>query len=306
MRNILSTKDLTKEDLEKILERASVMEEQCKYGKVEKLLADKIIACTFFEPSTRTRLSFETAALKLGAQIITVENGEVSSSAFKGESVEDTTRMLCSYADAVVIRHPKSGTAEKAARVATKPILNAGDGANQHPSQALLDTYTIKKEFGRLENLSIAYVGDLLNSRPLHSILPLMNMYEGNKFYFVSPKELMLGEEFKKELRDKNVEFSETDNLEEILPKVDVLYITRVQKERFENLADYEKVKDAFLLKAEHLNSLKKDAVIMHALPRVNEIDPDIDMDSRAGYFRQAQNGLYTRMSMLLYALDIK
>ncbi|SRR5258708_4461367 len=305
MPNILSTNELSKSDAESILARSSIMEEEYGAGDVKPILKNKIIACMFFEPSTRTRLSFEAAAIKLGAQILSVENGEVSSSAFKGESIEDTTRMLSSYANAIVIRHPQSGTAERAAKVSTKPIINAGDGANQHPSQALLDLYTIKKELGRLENLSIAFVGDLLNSRPLHSLVPLLINYPNNTFYFVSPKELVLPEDFKKELVDKKINFKETDSLEEILNKIDVLYITRVQKERFKNISDYEKVKDAFLLKSEHLKNLKKDSIIMHALPRVNEIDMTIDTDHRAAYFRQAQNGLYVRMAILLYVLGL-
>src|SRR5258708_9923068 len=193
----------------------------------------------FFEPSTRTRLSFEAAAIKMGAQILSVENGEVSSSAFKGESIEDTTRMLSSYANAIVIRHPQSGTAERAAKVSTKPIINAGDGANQHPSQALLDLYTIKKELGRLENLSIAFVGDLLNSRPLHSLVPLLINYPNNTFYFVSPKELVLPEDFKNELEDKKINFKETNSLDEIFHKLNVLSITLFQTARLKHTLHY-------------------------------------------------------------------
>jgi aspartate carbamoyltransferase catalytic subunit len=305
MRHILNTNNFSKTEVEKILERAGKIEKECKAGKVEKLLQDKIIACIFFEPSTRTRLSFETAALKLGADVISVENAENSSSAFKGESIEDTTRILCSYADAIVIRHPKVGTAEAASKVSTKSIINAGDGSNQHPSQALLDLYTIKKEHGRLDNLSIAFVGDLLNSRPLHSLVPLLMLFPGNNFYFISPKELELPREFINDLKKNKISFKETGKLEEVLSQVDVLYMTRVQKERFAKIEDYEKVKDAFLLNTEHLKKLKKEAIIMHALPRLNEIDQAIDQDPRAAYFRQAQNGLYVRMALLLYGLEI-
>jgi aspartate carbamoyltransferase catalytic subunit len=305
MKNIISASQFTKEDLEKILARAEKMEEECQKGKVQKLLADKIVACIFFEPSTRTRLSFETAALKLGAQIISAENAAENSSAFKGETIEDTTKILCSYADIVVMRHPQAGTLEKAAKVSIKSLINAGDGANQHPSQGLLDLYTIKKEQGRLNNLNIGFGGDLLNSRTLKSLVPFLRFYEGNKFYFISPKELELPREFIAELKANKVDFEELNNLEEKLSELDVLYMTRVQKERFANMADYEKVKDLFILKKDHLKKLKKNAIIMHPLPKINEIEKEIDSDPRAAYFRQAQNGLYVRMALLLHVLEL-
>ncbi len=305
MHHILNTKQLSKIDVERILKNAEKMEKECKTGKVQKVLKDKVVACVFFEPSTRTRLSFETAALKLGASVISVENATSNSSAYKGESIEDTTRMLCSYADLIVMRHSKTGTAEAAAKVSSKPIINAGDGNNQHPSQALLDLYTIKKEHGRLNNLSFAFVGDLLNSRPLHSLIPLLNLYSKNTFYFVSPKELELPKEYIDYFKKKNISFKKIKNLEEVLSKVDVLYMTRVQKERFVNMKDYEKVKDTFLLKMKHLEKLKKEAIIMHALPRVNEIEQEIDQDSRAAYFRQAENGLYVRMALFQYLFEV-
>ena len=305
MTNILSTKQFKKSDIESILSRATILERDLKEGKVNKLLTDKVIACVFFEPSTRTRLSFETAAIRLGANVISVENALVSSSAFKGETIEDTARILSCYADAIVMRHHTVGAVERVSLVATKPIINAGDGANQHPTQALLDVYTIRKEHGRLDNLSIAFVGDLKNSRPLHSLMPILMFYPNNTFYFISPKELVIPEDLRQELKDKNIKFVETQNLEETLPKVDVLYMTRVQKERFSNIEDYEKVKNLYLLKNEHLELLKKEAIIMHALPRVNEIDPAIDNDKRACYFRQAQNGLYVRMAIYLYVFGL-
>jgi aspartate carbamoyltransferase catalytic subunit len=305
MQHILNTKQFFFNDVEKILSRTTDMEQDYKKGSVKQILHDKIVACIFFEPSTRTRLSFETAALKLGARIISAENATENSSAFKGETIEDTTKILCSYADIVVIRHREVGALEKAAKVASKPLLNAGDGANQHPTQGFLDLYTIKKEHGRLNNLSIAFVGDVLNSRTLRSLVPLLMLYPDNTFYFISPKELALPEEYRKYLLDQKVNFIEGHDLDEVLPKVDILYMTRVQKERFDNIADYEKVKDSFLLKMEHMAKLNKGAIIMHPLPRVNEIDPQIDADPRAAYFRQAQNGLYTRMALLAYSLDL-
>ena len=259
----------------------------------------------FFEPSTRTRLSFETAALRLGANIISAENAMGNSSAYKGETIEDTARMLSCYADAIVMRHPAAGSIETASKVTETPIINAGDGANQHPTQGLLDLYTIQKEHGRLDNLSIAFVGDILNSRTLRSLVPLLTMWKNNKFYFISPKELVLGDEYRKYLNDNGINFEEKNNLEDCLSKVDVLYMTRVQKERFSNIADYEKVKDSFILKMEHVGKLKSDAIIMHPLPRVNEIDTEIDKEKRAAYFRQAQNGLYIRMALLLHVFNL-
>ncbi|MEI8270441.1 MAG: aspartate carbamoyltransferase [bacterium] len=303
--HILSTNQFSKNEVEKILSRASEMEKNLREPKTSTLLLDKVVACVFFEPSTRTRLSFETAALRLGAKVISAENAMANSSAYKGETIEDTARMLSCYADAIVMRHPVAGSVEDASRVTETPILNAGDGANQHPSQGLLDLYTIQKEHGRLDNLSIAFVGDILNSRTLRSLVPLLMMWKNNKFYFISPKELVLGDEYRKYLKDNNVNFIETNSLDECLPKVDVLYMTRVQKERFIDVAEYEKVKDSFLLKMEHVNKLKSDAIILHPLPRVNEIDTEIDKDKRAAYFRQAQNGLYVRMALLLYVFNL-
>src|SRR3989344_5004871 len=253
MKNIISANQFKKEDLEKIITRAKVMEKECKSGKIKKLLKDKIVACIFFEPSTRTRLSFETAAFKLCAQVISAENAMENSSAYKGETIEDTTKILCSYADVVVIRHPKAGTLEAAAKVAIKPLINAGDGANEHPTQGLLDLYTIKKEHKRLTNLNIGFGGDLLNSRTLKSLVPLLRQYSGNKFYFLSPKELELPREFIRELKNNGVLFEESRSLEEKLPELDVLYMTRVQKERFPDEDSYNKVKDLFIFRKKKL-----------------------------------------------------
>lgn len=290
-----------KKILEKILARAEGFEK----NKVPQKLAGKIVATLFYEPSTRTRLSFESAALHLGAQIISTENASANSSAFKGETIEDTIRVIEKYADIIVMRHPEKGSAERAAKVASVPIVNAGDGAHEHPTQAMLDMLTIKKEMGRFDKLTIAFVGDLFYGRTVHSLLPLLSMYVGNKFVFVSPKALSLPKEFKKELKKNKITFSETENLEESLKNADVIYMTRVQKERFKNIADYNKVKDICLLKKEHLKLMKKKSVIMHPLPRVNEIDPAIDADSRAAYFREAGNGIYAHMALLCYALGL-
>jgi aspartate carbamoyltransferase catalytic subunit len=305
MKHIISANQFTKDEVEKILSHAELMEESFEKNSVERTLKDKIVACIFFEPSTRTRLSFETAALRLGAKVISAENAMENTSYYKGETIEDTTKILCSYADIIVIRHPVAGSLDKAAKVATKPLINAGDGANQHPTQGFLDLYTIKKEHGRLINLNIGFGGDLLNSRTLKSLVPFLRFYEGNKFYFISPKELELQREFIQELKDNNVAFEELRSLEEKLPELDVLYMTRVQKERFPNLADYDRVKDLFILKKEHLKSMKRDAIIMHPLPKINEIEIEVDTDPRAAYFREAQNGLYVRMALLCYVLGL-
>jgi aspartate carbamoyltransferase catalytic subunit len=305
MNHILSASQFTKEDVECILSRSGEMEAQCVSGKVEKLLSGKVIACIFFEPSTRTRLSFESAAQRLGAGVISAENAAENSSAHKGETTEDTTRIVNCYSDAMIMRHYEPGAADAAAKVSTKPVINAGDGAHEHPTQGLLDLYTIQKEHGRLENLSIAFVGDLLYGRTLHSLLPLLSLFPNNTFYFLAPKELAVPEKYKDMLTAKNLRFVETDNLEETLKNADVVYMTRVQKERFDSEEEYLRVKDAFLLKQEHLAYMKPDAVIMHPLPRVNEIDHAIDTDKRAAYFRQAQNGLYVRMALLAYVFGL-
>lgn len=302
MPNIISASQFNKNEVERILVRAETMEESVKNRNVKQLLKDKIVACIFFEPSTRTRLSFETAALKLGARVISAENAMENSSAHKGETIEDTTKVLCSYADIVIIRHPVAGTLEKAAKVATVPLINAGDGIREHPTQGFLDLYTIKKEHGRLTNLNIGFGGDLLNSRTLKSLLSFLRLYEGNKFYFLSPEELRLPREFIKELKDSGVVFEELRSLEEKLSELDVLYMTRVQKERFQNISDYDKVKDLFIFKKEYLKNMKEEAIIMHPLPKVNEIDLEVDNDPRAAYFREAQNGLYVRMALLVCA----
>lgn len=303
MKHILNTMQFTKKDTEKILASAARMEKASR-GKGKAPLAGKIVASIFFEPSTRTRLSFESAALRLGAEVISVENAAANSSAFKGESIEDTTRTLSAYADLIVMRHSEMGAVQKAATAARVPVVNAGDGANQHPSQGFLDLYTIKKELGRLANLKIAFVGDVLNSRTLRSLVPLMLHYPGNTFYFVSPAELVMEKAYREFLKKKKARFVETNSLENVLPEVDVLYMTRVQKERFKDKKSYEKVKDAFLLKPSHVKKMKKKSIIMHPLPRVNEVDPGIDADPRAAYFRQVENGLYVRMALLAYAMS--
>lgn len=299
MNNILSADQFTKEQIEEILATAELMEKQFGEKTVPQTLAGKIVACLFFEPSTRTRLSFESAVLRLGGNVIDMESGLVSSSAVKGETIADTIRIVSGFADLIVIRHPQDGAADVAAQVTQLPIINAGDGGNQHPTQALLDLYTIKKEKGRLDNLNIAMVGDLLYGRTIHSTLTMLSHYPGNKLFFVAPKRLGLPEKYKSLLKEKNVSFEETEDMKPVLSQADVVYMTRVQKERFTELVEYEQLKDAYIFDANLLKSMKKDAIVMHALPRVNEISPEVDVDPRAAYFRQAKNGLFVRMALL-------
>ncbi len=300
MQHILSTRQfLDKKLVEDIFKRADKFEKANRNGKALKLLANKILACVFYEPSTRTRFSFESAMLKLGGQVISTESAGHFSSAIKGETLEDSVRIIAGYADMIVLRHSESGAAERAAKVSPVPIINAGDGSGEHPTQALLDLYTIKKEIGRIDNFKIAVVGDLLYGRTIHSLIYLLSLSQNVEVFLVSPQELKLPDKFKIFLKDKKVKFSEAGGLEKILPQADVLYMTRIQKERFLRPELYDKVKDLFVLNSTTLAKLNARAVIMHPLPRVTEISHDIDNDRRAAYFREAQNGLYIRMALL-------
>ncbi|MCX8014561.1 MAG: aspartate carbamoyltransferase, partial [candidate division WOR-3 bacterium] len=249
---------------------------------------------------TRTRLSFEAAMAKLGGEIISTENAKEFSSAAKGESLEDTIRIVGNYADIIVLRHYESGAAERAAKISSVPIINAGDGPGQHPTQALLDIYTIKKEIGRLDGIAIAMVGDLAYSRTVRSLAYLLTKYRDVKMYFVAPDVVQMRDDIKEYLKQHKVFFAEETNLEKVTSKVDVIYQTRIQKERFgERLEDYEKAKDKYIIDKNILKHMKRNAIIMHPLPRVNEIKTEVDQDPRAAYFRQAQNGLYIRMALI-------
>lgn len=276
-----------------------------KANKVEQLLKGKIIACLFFEPSTRSRLSFGSAVIRLGGSLLEMEHGSVSSSVYKGETIEDTTRIVNGYSDCIVMRHPEEYSAERAAKVSDGPIINSGDGGHEHPTQALYDVYTIRKEKGKLSGLNIAMVGDLMYGRTTHSLLTLLSLFPDNKFYFVAPDRLKMPQEFKDLSKERGSEFIETDKFEDIFDKADVVYMTRVQKERFDSMEEYENLKHAYVLDNEIMNRLKKDAIIMHPLPRIGEIDPAIDGDSRAAYFRQARNGVFVRMAILCHALGL-
>ncbi len=308
MSHILTTKQfLDKKILKNIFDIAEKLEKADKQGKVSQLLKGKILATLFYEPSTRTRFSFETAMLKMGGQVITTENARDFSSAVKGETIEDTVRVVGSYADAIVLRHPENGTAAKAAAVSPVPIINAGDGSGEHPTQALLDLYTIKKELGRMDNLKIGLAGDLLYGRTVHSLINLLSISKNVEIYLISPKELQLPAEYKKILKEKKIKFFEDEGIKKSVSKLDVLYMTRIQKERFSSAWLYNKTKNCFIITEDLLDKLPKKSIIMHPLPRVKEISIEVDKDSRAAYFRQAGNGLYVRMALLkMYLLPRK
>lgn len=305
IKHVISTKQFLKRELlEEIFRTADEYQKKDEAGKLSNDLHGRILATVFYEPSTRTRFSFESATFKLGGEVISTENADQFSSAIKGETIEDTIRIVGGYADFIVLRHHEVGTAEKAAGVSSVPVINAGDGSGEHPTQALLDIYTIKKELKTIDNLKIALIGDLLNGRTIHSLIHLISLCKNAEVFLVSPAELNLPDEYKSFLRSKKIKFAEFNKLDEILPIVDVLYVTRIQKERFKSMAFYNQIKDYFIVDADTLKLLNKKAIIMHPLPRVNEITREVDLDVRAAYFRQAKNGMYVRMALLKLISD--
>ena len=266
----------------------------------------KILATLFFEPSTRTRLSFESAMLSLGGQVLGFSEAQ-SSSAAKGESVADTVRTVSCYADIIAMRHPKEGAPLVAAQHALVPVINAGDGGHNHPTQTLTDLLTIHHEKGRFENLTVGFCGDLKFGRTVHSLISAMSRYSGTRIVLVSPEELKLPSYVKKEVLRKNgVEYIQTTDLEAVMPELDILYMTRVQRERFFNEEDYLRLKDSYILTPEKLANAKADLSILHPLPRVNEISVAVDRDPRAAYFRQVRYGRYIRMALIMKLLDIQ
>ena len=289
--------------LEELFASARQMEKDDTARTLTAPLRGRILATLFYEPSTRTRLSFEAAMLKLGGGVLTVENAQESSSAAKGESIADTIRVVSGYSDAIAIRHFQEGSAAAAAAIASVPVLNAGDGAGEHPSQALMDIYTIQRELGRVAGVRLALVGDLLNGRTIHSLLPLLALYPGVSVDLVAPPELKLPQKYVDQLKANGVTVRETEELEQTAAQADVVYVTRVQKERFSTTEAYDRVKNIYVMSEAIADSLKGDAIIMHALPRVNEIAPAVDTNVRAAYFRQARNGLYVRMALLHHLL---
>ena len=276
------------------------------YGerKFAKSLDGKIMASLFYESSTRTRFSFESAMLRLGGSVITTENAREFSSAAKGESLSDSTRIMNGYADVIVMRHNEAGSAVRAAEVSSIPIINAGDGAGQHPTQALLDMYTIVDAFPKLNNFKIAMVGDLRYGRTVRSLSYLLTKYENVEIIFVSPAVCQMEEDIKIYLEKNNVPWREETDLALVAPEVDCIYMTRIQKERFHSVDDYQAAASKYILTLDLVQTMKPDAIIMHPLPRVDEIPKEVDGDPRARYFEQAQNGLYIRMALLYLLLE--
>ena len=298
--SLVTIANLTKEKIEYLVEMASEFE---KYPN-RKTLEGRVVATLFFEPSTRTRLSFETAANRLGARVIGFTDPKVTSST-KGETLKDTIMMVSNYADVIVMRHYLEGAARYASEVSPVPVVNAGDGANQHPSQTMLDLYSIYKTQGTLDNLNIYLVGDLKYGRTVHSLLMAMRHFNPT-FHFIAPKELAMPEEYKLYCREHGIRFEEHEDFNaDVIAGADILYMTRVQRERFTDLMEYERVKDVYILRANMLHKAKDNMKILHPLPRVNEIAYDVDNDPHAYYFEQARNGLYARQAIISDVLGI-
>ncbi len=299
-RSFVSIAGLEREKIEYLI----AMAEEFERHPNRCLLDGRVVATLFFEPSTRTRLSFETAAQRLGARVIGFTDPKVTSSS-KGETLKDTIMMVSNYADVIVMRHYLEGAALYASEVAPVPIVNAGDGANQHPSQTMLDLYSIYKTQGTLDNLNIFLVGDLKYGRTVHSLLMAMRHFNPT-FHFIAPRELAMPEEYKVYCREHGIRYVEhTDFNEELIAQADILYMTRVQRERFTDLMEYERVKDVYILKAAMLKGARENMKILHPLPRVNEIAYDVDEDKHAYYFEQAQNGLYARQAIICDVLGL-
>jgi len=299
-RSLVSIDDFSSEEILKILQLASDFEKE----PTQKLLEGKVIATLFFEPSTRTRLSFESAISRLGGKIVGFSDSS-STSVSKGETLNDTIRTVSNYCDLIVMRHPIEGSARFASEISNVPIINAGDGANQHPSQTLLDLYSISKTQGKLDNLNIFLVGDLKYGRTVHSLMMAMSRWNAT-FNFVSPEELKMPEEYKIYLNNAGLKYYEHTDFTDIISKADIIYMTRVQKERFSDPIEYEKVKNVYVLRNSMLKNTKPNMRILHPLPRVNEIHIDVDKNPKAYYFEQALNGVYTRQAILCSLLGIK
>ena len=302
VRSLISILDLSVEELDQLLATANdIIANPAKYA--EKCHGKKL-ATLFFEPSTRTRLSFEAAMYELGGNVIGFSEAS-SSSASKGESVADTAQVISCYADIIAMRHPKEGAPYVASINASVPVINAGDGGHNHPTQTLADLLTIQREKGRLNNMTVGFCGDLKFGRTVHSLIQALSRYTGIKIVLISPEELKVPSYIKEnELKKKNIPYVQTTDLEAAMPELDVLYMTRVQRERFFNEEDYLRLRDSYILTPEKLNNAKKDLVIMHPLPRVNEISVAIDKDPRACYFKQVLNGKYMRMALILKLLE--
>ncbi len=308
MRNLVDILDLKAEEINKLIEVADdIYKNPDKY---KKSCDGKILATLFFEPSTRTRLSFESAMMSLGGGVLGFAEAN-SSSAAKGETLSDTIRVVSAYADIIAMRHPKEGAPIVASGVSKVPVINAGDGGHFHPTQTLADLYTIKKKIGRLDNLTVGIVGDLKYGRTVHSLISALSRYMGIKFVLISPKELRLPDYIKEEYlsvqpSDGRPTYLETESLEDAIPSLDILYMTRIQRERFEDAEEYERLKDSYVLTSAKLDGAKSTLSVLHPLPRVTEISTDVDDDPRAHYFDQAVYGRYIRMALILMLLDTK
>jgi len=296
-KNIISISDLSRAELELILTTAQSL----KHNPLPELLKNKIIASCFFEASTRTRLSFETAVQRLGGTVIGFDSAGNTSLAQKGETLADSVKVIASYADAFFMRHPQEGAARLAAEFTTIPVINGGDGSNQHPTQTLLDLFTIYETQNRLDNLNIAFVGDLKYGRTVHSLAQALSLFNCN-FYFIAPEALAMPDYILEELNDKGINYSVHASIEEVIDSLDVLYMTRVQKERFDE-TEYQHIKSAFLLNTEMLENVRENLKILHPLPRVDEINTNVDRTPYAYYFQQAQNGIYARQALLALLL---
>ncbi len=298
MKSLISIHDFTKAEMLHIMERAAEFERD----QHQTLYRGKVVAAIFFEPSTRTRLSFETAANRLGARVVGFSDAD-NTSVTKGETLKDTIMMVSNYADLIVLRHPLEGSARYASEVSKVPVVNAGDGANQHPSQTLLDMYSILKTQGRLDGLTITMVGDLKYGRTVHSLLQAMSHFN-TRFKFIAPPELQMPVEYKRYLDERGLAYTEHTELAENIDDTDILYMTRVQRERFQDPMEYEKVKNVYELKNSMLKNTRDTMRILHPLPRVNEINADVDNNPKAYYFEQARNGVFTRMAIIDYLLS--
>ena len=304
MRHLMSPLDFSVEELDQLLNLAHDIELHPE--KYAHACDGKKLATLFYEPSTRTRLSFEAAMLNLGGSVLGFSSA-ASSSASKGESVSDTIRMISCYADICAMRHPKEGAPMVASMASSIPVINAGDGGHQHPTQTLTDLLTIRSLKGRLDHFTIGLCGDLKFGRTVHSLVRALSRYEGVNFIFISPEELKVPDYIKEDvLEANNIPYQEVERIEDVMPELDVLYMTRVQKERFFNEVDYVRLKDFYILNNQKMKLAKDDMIVMHPLPRVNEISVEVDKDPRAAYFRQVQYGVYARMALILTLLEVK
>jgi len=300
-KNLISINNISIEKITKILETAKYLEENQDANK--NLLNNKVMASLFFESSTRTRLSFDAAMKKLGGNVIGFSDYK-NTSVKKGETLSDTIKIVENYSDVIVMRHPLDGSSRYASEISNIPIINAGDGANQHPTQTLLDLYSIKKTQGEIDKIKIALVGDLKHGRTVHSLAQALSRFENITLYLVSPKILEIPASIKLFLKEKNINFKEYDNIEAIINQIDILYMTRIQKERFDDLMEYEKIKSCYTLNKKMLENVKDNLKILHPLPRVDEITVDVDNTKYAYYFQQAHNGLYIRQAILALTLE--